>query len=1462
MSIQVTASTSVVLVQTSLGTPPYYVDIPNVSTTGRLLTVRDNDGAASTTNPIILRAVSGASFLGLSNELRINQPFGFMTFNTNISGAYSLLNTFAFPAGSTAAYVSNVNADFINVKNISSGTFSSSNLTVSSINGIGLQEFVGAKSNFTDAVITYLSAGQIMMNKIYIYSDIASNGIAIGNNAGIASQGQNAVAFGTSAGTIGQGQSAVAMGLFSGAVNQGTEAVGIGFRAGFSNQRSNAIAIGKDAGFSNQGPLSIALGLNAGQSNQGSNAIAIGAAAGQNNQHPNTIVLNASGTSLNTASSNGLFISPIRNDVNNVIGIRNSVYYNSITNEITTGPFFTSNFSDRYSTFFVSSLVASTVTLANLFALSNITAQTANISTTTIFTGTFSNLNTVVGEFSTMNAFRTNISTANIQTLNVITENASTINVSTLNVFIENVSTVNVITGNISTANILLGNISTTNISTANVITGNISTANILLGNISTTNISTANVITGNISTANILLGNISTTNISTANVVTGNISTLNATTAFISSAFISSVNILTTNVSSLTIQTGNIISANITSLTAIIENVTTANISTLSTYTLDVYNQMWARSTFYIGNSVSTNQLRFHGTTGDGPGGFSTTVIGERVYAASESSELLLFKGNDPENINGPDNIRMLTSGNFVVDVGTTVPGTFVWPQGGNPPTATYSNALVVRGNNGFVGLGTSTPQYTLDVAGSSYITNGLTLLGGVSYASLKIQGSATENTMFIKDLGTTVPSGWYIGESTGIASIPSSFGIIRVNNNNLTPTQGFVMSSNGNMGIGTTNPQAKVEIYNGTTNATTTLRIAAGLDGSATTGNISKIDFITRGGGGGNITNTIQQSYFGAPTNMYGIGILSNTTNLMTILNTGLVGIGTSNPTTTLDVRGPTYIGCNFAGNTLFVENNNTSGYALKCEMIGANLVVTKDVNNNTILGNTGNSGGLVFYTGSGSGTEKMRIALNGNMGIGTATPNYKLEVRQDIGYNNINSNIVSSQIVATSVSQNLKLGSFYTGGTGQICVVESCETINNVDIGRVLALNLKGGAVGINTSSPGAKLDVVQFTTNTFSTDPLFSLRNSPGSNRLFYFSRLNSVQYNGIIEANDMAFIFENGGINTSGNLVIAPHSSSATGIKILSNGNVGIGVASPSQPLDVNGVVWSRGNLRVGSDNNNQIRFYGTSGDGPSNFNHTVIGERIYGGTEQSELLIFKGNDPTAGSGPDRVRVLTAGGFFVDTTTGEGSWPVGGEPPAATTANAFTVASNGNVGIGVTGSGYKLDVAGSSLIRGDALFSNANANANVAIITESGFSFIQSGATMTSGSGNKLFFTDRGNTKKTMVLDTVNQRVGINGIEGPATSLVVGNGSITALTGLAVNKDDVNTVIGNYSGNVGSIQVTRLGSVSAIGTTPYDLYIQPLGGNTTIGGNLTVNGTISGNGSGLSNINFTFTVASI
>lgn len=106
-----------------------------------------------------------------------------------------------------------------------------------------------------------------------------------------------------------------------------------------------------------------------------------------------------------------------------------------------------------------------------------------------------------------------------------------------------------------------------------------------------------------------------------------------------------------------------------------------------------------------------------------------------------------------------------------------------------------------------------------------------------------------------------------------------------------------------------------------------------------------------------------------------------------------------------------------------------------------------------------------------------------------------------------------------------------------------------------------------------------------------------------------------------------------------------------------------------------------GNLKVGTSNTeNYIVFRGTNGDNPGGFDHTFIGERIYGGAEQAELVLFKGNDNDPSSGPDRIRLIASNHVF-DTYTAPVSGPFSTVTASASNATRMIIKENGHVGIG-------------------------------------------------------------------------------------------------------------------------------------------------------------------------------------
>lgn len=126
-----------------------------------------------------------------------------------------------------------------------------------------------------------------------------------------------------------------------------------------------------------------------------------------------------------------------------------------------------------------------------------------------------------------------------------------------------------------------------------------------------------------------------------------------------------------------------------------------------------------------------------------------------------------------------------------------------------------------------------------------------------------------------------------------------------------------------------------------------------------------------------------------------------------------------------------------------------------------------------------------------------------------------------------------------------------------------------------------------------------------------------------------------------------------------------------------------GTANVSGDMTGVGSITMSGDLKIGNGTSpNTIYFYGTTGDNPGGYNHTFIAERLWGGTESSELVLFKGNDIGNGneavnvsnSGPDRIRHIAAAHLFQTYTS-----PLAGSVEDVCTSSAlkslFGIAAN-------------------------------------------------------------------------------------------------------------------------------------------------------------------------------------------
>lgn len=126
-----------------------------------------------------------------------------------------------------------------------------------------------------------------------------------------------------------------------------------------------------------------------------------------------------------------------------------------------------------------------------------------------------------------------------------------------------------------------------------------------------------------------------------------------------------------------------------------------------------------------------------------------------------------------------------------------------------------------------------------------------------------------------------------------------------------------------------------------------------------------------------------------------------------------------------------------------------------------------------------------------------------------------------------------------------------------------------------------------------------------------------------------------------------------------------------------------GTANVSGDMTGVGSITMSGDLKIGNGTSpNTIYFYGTTGDALGGYNHTFIAERFWGGTESSELVLFKGNDIGNGneavnvsnSGPDRIRHIAAAHLF-QTYTSPLSGSVEDVCTSSALKNLFGIAAN-------------------------------------------------------------------------------------------------------------------------------------------------------------------------------------------
>ena len=255
-----------------------------------------------------------------------------------------------------------------------------------------------------------------------------------------------------------------------------------------------------------------------------------------------------------------------------------------------------------------------------------------------------------------------------------------------------------------------------------------------------------------------------------------------------------------------------------------------------------------------------------------------------------------------------------------------------------------------------GSFGVGNDDPAYRVSVKDTKADGTGVQMhlwnnstnnVAGNVWTGIRFTGSTA-------DYETAEIKAWRVHPQTSVNSLSINTGGV----------ERMVLSSSG-VGIGTVNPQRDLHIHNSDSSTNSYLQIT-----SATTGTASADGFQLWAYGSGSSKNAAIVQREDAD-----IEIWTNNTERLRIESGGDVGIGLTNPEVKLHVQDSAASKAYFSHptsnrTTLYIESDDTSARVGSTYLSGGSAFKPLD-----------------FLT---SGQTRLRIDSNGNMGLGTTTPN----------------------------------------------------------------------------------------------------------------------------------------------------------------------------------------------------------------------------------------------------------------------------------------------------------------------------------------------------------------------------------------------------------------------------------------------------------------------------------------
>ena len=326
--------------------------------------------------------------------------------------------------------------------------------------------------------------------------------------------------------------------------------------------------------------------------------------------------------------------------------------------------------------------------------------------------------------------------------------------------------------------------------------------------------------------------------------------------------------------------------------------------------------------------------------------------------------------------------------------------------------------------------------------------------------------------------------------------------------------------------------------------------------------------------------------------------------------------------------------------------------------------------NVRNNSSFGN------ILFYTGTG--TERMRVGYNGNIGIATDAPDYGLDVQTTLRMRDV------GQVIGFDTTGSANSVQLYTANDYEFHIVNSRGNSSklllgnsNISLGTsstpLLFINTNTNNVGIGTTSPSEKFEVNGTIAAIASSYPTVKVQGSDVN----YQGRMRWDTNNNVLE-----FLTRHAGTYYGDTLV-------------LKQGKVGIGTNSPAQKF----VVYETGSdTWVADFSSVNAASYVNIGNS-SNNSYANIGLVTDLGTAQ---MWHAGSSYGSNWGGNNS-------FNFYTPSVGFHWHPGGS------ANAMVLTTNRRLGINKTNPDYTLDVEGRAAFTDEIL-----ARSSTTSITNAGY----------------------------------------------------------------------------------------------------------------------------------------------